>query len=128
MKAAIGGVVLAAVLGGCGGGGSSGGGGTCTPRTTATVTVGAGGFTPKAVCVLPTGTVTFTNSDTVAHDIESGMSCTQLNLGSIPAGGTRNVSFPSTETCSFFDAAHSTDAAFQGVVAVSTSTTGGAGY
>ena len=35
--------------------------------------------TPKNVCALPNGTITFTNNDTVSHDIRhSGTTCTQL--------------------------------------------------
>jgi plastocyanin len=123
----------AAVLGGCGGGGGSSGGGsgTCNPGQTATVTVGASGFSPKAVCVVPTGTVTFHNSDSSSHDIESASAttCTELNLGSIDAGQSKTTTaFPTTQTCSFVDANHSADAAFQGTVAVSNAPTTGPGY
>lgn len=122
--------VAGAALGGCGGGyGSSASDtGSCTPGRSAGVTVTSGGFSPKAVCILPAGAVTFTNDDTVDHDIESGMTCTQLNLGPIAAGQARTVSFPTTQTCTFFDAAHSSDAAFQGTVAVSSAPTTGPGY
>ncbi len=132
MKAAMACAVAAAatVLGACGG--SSGGGpstsGSCTPGQSARVTIGAAGFSPKAVCVVPGGTVTLTNGDTVAHDIESGTTCTMLNLGPIAPGGTATPTFPTAMVCPFFDAAHSNDTAFQGTVAVSNAPTTGPGY
>ncbi len=131
MKAAMGSMLLvaaAAWLGGCGGGGSGNGSGSCNPGPTASVTINASGFTPKAVCVVPTGQVTFMNADTVAHDIESGATCASLNLGPIAAGKSAVASFQTAETCSFVDAAHSADPAFQGTVAVSSGTTTGPGY
>jgi plastocyanin len=132
MKAAVCSTLLVAavvMLGGCGGGGSStSGSGTCTPGRTASVAVSATGFSPVAVCITPDGSVTFTNGDTVAHDIESGVTCTALNLGEIPAGQSKTATFPTETTCPFFDAAHSTDTAFQGTVAVSTNPTTGPGY
>lgn len=124
-------VAMGAALGGCGGAyGSSGSSsaGRCTPTQTADVEVTSGGFSPRAVCVVPTGSVTITNGDAVDHDIESGMTCAQLNLGPIPAGEARTATFPTTQTCAFFDAAHSDEAAFQGTVAVSSAPTTGPGY
>ncbi len=127
MKVAIGSVVLAAaLLCGCGGSGGGGGGG-CTPHPTTSMSVGAGGFTPKAVCVLPSGTVTISNTDTVGHTIDWGASCAQASL-SIAAGTSQLVTFTTAEVCNFSDAAHSTDPAFQGVVAVTEASVGGAGY
>ena len=131
MKAALCSAMMmaAAFLGGCGGSSSGGGGsGSCTPGSTASITIGAGGFSPKAVCVVPGGSVTFRNGDTVAHDIESGVTCTELNLGSIAAGQNKTATFATSQTCPFFDAAHSNDAAFQGTVAVSSAPTTGPGY
>ncbi len=132
MKAAIASMLLVAGawLGGCGGGGGSGNGGSgsCTPQSSASVTVNASGFTPKAVCVLPGGSVTFTNADTVPHDIESGTTCTSLNLGPIAAGQHAMASFTTAEVCTFQDAAHASDPAFQGTVAVSSAMTTGPGY
>ena len=122
----------AAVLGvaGCGGYSSKNMsyGTPCTPAATAQVTVSSTGFEPTAVCVLPGGTVTFNNADTVAHDIESGTTCTALNLGSIPAGMSVGATLPTAAVCTFFDAAHSTNPAFEGTVAVTSSMTIGPGY
>lgn len=119
---------LAVGCGGGGGGGGGGGSGSCTPGASASISITAGGVTPKAVCVLPSGTVTVTNSDAVAHDIESGGSCTELNLGSIAAGAQRTVTLPTTEVCSFHDAGNPSNAAFQGTVAVTSAPASGPGY
>jgi hypothetical protein len=121
----------AALLGACGGTDNGTGGGTCTPGPTASFSIMAAGLTPKAVCVLPgTGTVTFRNDDTAAHDIEdSGTTCPQLNLGVIAAGATRTtVAFPTATVCQFHDQLAPTNTAFQGTVAVTTGQVGGPGY
>ena len=128
--AVVGAVVL---LGACGGssssGGGGGGGGSCTPRQTASITIQSTGVSPVAVCVLPSGTVTFTNSDTAAHDIESTGGCTELNLGSIASQQSKTTAaFATTGTCTFHDQSNPTNAAFQGTVAVSQAPTTGPGY
>ncbi len=122
-------IAAAALAAGCGGGSSSKqGNGSCTPGQTATVNITASGVSPQAVCVLPNGTVTFNNSDTTAHDIETSGACAELNLGSIAAGQSATAMFPTTATCTFQDTTHAGNAAFQGTVAVSTSMTTGPGY
>ncbi len=125
-------LIGAALLGACGGGSSSKqGGGSCTPGQSASVGIGASGFTPVAVCVLPAGTVTFTNHDSAAHDVEASSTasaCTGLNLGSIAAGQAATASFPTAAVCTFHDAAHASDMAFQGTVAVTTGQATGPGY
>ena len=122
-------IVAATLLGACGGNDGGGGGtGTCNPGPTATITIRATGVTPKAVCVVPTGTVTFTNSDTAPHDIESGATCPQLNLGVIAAGGSQMATLPTAAVCPFHDQLDPTNTAFQGTVAVSSGQVGGPGY
>lgn len=112
----------------CGGGSSGGGsGGSCTPGPSASVAITSSGVSPKAVCVLPSGSVTFTNNDTVAHDIQ-GSGCTELNLGSIAPAGTKSATFSTTETCTFHDAGSPSNAAFQGTVAVTSAPASGPGY
>lgn len=108
--------------------GTGGTGGTCTPTGAASITITSAGVAPKAVCVLPGGTVTFVNDDAVAHDIESGTACPDLNLGSIPAGQSRAATLAAAEVCSFHDAATPTNTAFQGTVAVSSAPATGPGY
>ncbi len=125
-------ILTATLLGACGGPQSSGssGTGTCTPGSTASISITAMGVTPEAVCVLPNGTVTFTNTDTATHDIEeSGTTCTQLNLGPIAAGTSKTTAaFPAVEVCQFHDQLNATNTAFQGTVAVTTAPQPGPGY
>lgn len=132
MRAVLGSIVVSAMaVLGCGGGddgGGGGGGGGCTPGNSASITVSASGLSPRAVCVRPGGSVTLTNSDTVAHDFEGGSSCTQLNLDPIGAGQSATVTFPTAAVCTFFDAAHQNEAAFQGTIAVTTGRVEGPGY
>ncbi len=111
----------------CGGGGGGSGNSSCTPGTTASMSITASGLSPKAVCLLPGGTVTFDNTDAAAHDIESDGSCPALSLGSIAAGQKKSVALPDVQTCSIHDADNPTNAAFQGTVAVSSATTSGGG-
>ncbi len=125
-------LIAAAVLGACGGGSSSKqGNGSCTPGQSAAMSITSTGFSPQAVCVLPGGTVTITNHDTVAHDIEASAAtsgCTGLNLGSIAAGQAATAMFPAVATCALHDAARASDAAFQGNVYVTTAPATGPGY
>jgi plastocyanin len=83
---------------------------------------------PLAVCVLPGGTVTFTNSDTVPHDIQSGTACPELNLGPIPPSQDRAVTFPAVGVCTYRDQNDPANAAFQGTVAVADAPVIGPGY
>lgn len=119
------GVVL--LLGACGGGGEEPGGGSCTPGPSAAIGITSAGVAPKAVCVLPAGTVTFTNNDSVAHDIES-TSCTELALGSIAPAASAPATFPAAKVCSFHDTTKPGNAAFEGTVAVTTGPATGPGY
>jgi plastocyanin len=125
-------VIAATVLAACGGGTSSTqGNGGCTPGQSAAVTIAASGVSPKAVCVLPNGTVTFTNHDTVAHAIEESpqiAACTGLNLGSIAAGQAATAPFPTAATCTYHDSSVPNDDAFKGTVAVTNVPATGPGY
>ncbi len=124
-------VATVALLGACGGSSSSSGGGsTCTPTMSPTMTLKSTGVTPMAVCVLPTGTVTFTNTDTASHDIEdTGTTCPQLNLGAIAAGTSKTtVAFPTVMVCTFHDQLNPTNTSFQGTVAVTNAPQPGPGY
>jgi plastocyanin len=123
--------VTAAVTMSCGGGGGGGGGGsgTCTPVVERTMTISATGVSPTAVCVLPGGRVTFTNNDTVAHDVQGDASCSALNLGTIAPTTSKVATLPAVQTCTFHDTGtFATNVAFQGTVAVATAVVSGAGY
>jgi plastocyanin len=119
-------VVGLAACGGSDGGGTTGG--SCTPTLAGTVSITATGVAPKAVCIRPTGTVTFTNNDTVAHDIEADAGCTPLNLGAIAPAASKVATFPSAEICAYHDALNATNAAYQGTVAVNSAPVTGPGY
>jgi hypothetical protein len=124
------GVSLAAVAGlaGCGGGEEAGGGGRCTPGPSAAFTLMSSGVSPAAVCVLPNGSVTFTNGDSVAHDIQSSGVCSELDLGAIAPGASKSATFAAVGVCTFRDAGAPSDTRFQGTVAVTTVQAEGPGY
>jgi plastocyanin len=125
-------VIAATVLAACGGGSSSTqGNGSCTPGQSAAVTIAAAGVSPKAVCVLPGGTVTFNNQDTVAHGLEESpqvAGCTGLNLGAIAAGQAATAQFPTAATCTYHDTSVPNDDKFKGTVAVTSGPATGPGY
>ena len=82
----------------CGGGGSDatgpgagGGGGGGTPVTTTAVTMQSDKFTPTAIRVAPSATVTWTNSDGYNHDVAFGGT-----VGSIAAftSGSKTLQMP----------------------------------
>ncbi len=98
------------------------------PASSAAIRITASGVTPTAVCVLPGGSVAFTNDDMVQHDIESGTGCPALNLGVIAPAQSKSATFPSAMTCPFHDAGSPTNAAFQGTVAVTSAPVSGPGY
>ncbi len=117
-----------ALLGACGGDDTGDGSGSCTPGASAAFTITSTGVSPKAVCVLPGGSVTFTNNDAVPHDIQSGGVCTELNLGVIAPSASATAMFPVTQVCTFHDAGAPSNAAFQGTVAVTSAPATGPGY
>src|SRR5512141_2460376 len=125
-------LIAAALVAGCGGGSSSSqGNGSCTPGQSAGIGIASTGFSPAAVCVLPGGTVTFTNHDTVAHDVEAstaGTACAPLSLGPIAASQAATAMLATAATCTFHDAGHASEAAFQGTVAVTSAPATGPGY
>ena len=120
---------VAALAAGCGGSSMSPSGGGGCPLT-AGVAVSATGFAPKGVCISAGGTVTFSNTDSVAHDVEGlPTACTPLALGSIPASTARTTAvFSVPATCAYVDAGHSGDPAFIGTVTVGAGGGGGGGY
>jgi hypothetical protein len=120
---------IAAALGACGGGGGGGGNNsTCTPANSSTITITSGGTSPKNACVLPNGSVTFANDDSVEHQIESTDACPGFDTGSIAANGNSTVSFPTVGQCPYHEASDPANTKFQGLVAVTQTTVGGGGY
>jgi plastocyanin len=118
-------VAAALGLAACGGGG--GGAATCTPGQSASMTIKSTGISPTNVCVLPAGSVTFTNSDAVPHHIEFD-AATCPTVPEIAAGSSQQATFPSTVmNCSFHDG-NNPAAAFSGTVAVTSAVVSGGGY
>ena len=129
MRFAAGLATVAAALGlaACGGGGGGGGAASCSPGQTASMTIKSTGISPTNVCVLPSGSVTFTNSDTVPHHLEfDDPSCP--TIPEIAAGSSQQATFPGTTIpCTFHDA-NNAAAAFSGTVAVTSAQVSGGGY
>lgn len=127
--AAVVGAALVVGLVGCGSDTSGGGGGSgaCSLGTSATVTIGATGVSPKAVCVVPGSTVTFANADAVAHTLapDAATGCALLAVGPIAPGASAPVTFPAALFCAYHDAANPSATAFQGSVSVATPGTPG---
>lgn len=110
------------------GGGSGGGGQSCTPSNAFSITITATGMSPQNACVLPNGTVTFTNSDSVQHDIEiQGTGCPQ-SPGGIQPGSSAPVVFTTVQNCPYNDGTKQGVAAFTGTIAVSNEIQTGGGY
>jgi len=119
--------VAGALVVACGGSGG-GGGQTCTPTSSFTITITSTGMSPQNACVLPNGTVTFSNSDTVQHDIEfAGSGCPQ-SPGGIQPGSSAPVQFTTVQNCGYSDNSKQGVAAFTGTIAVSNETQTGGGY
>jgi len=93
------------------------------------MTISSSGVSPKAVCVLPSGTVTFTNSDTAPHGVEFDASaCPGVSSVTVAAGTSKAVPFPLVATCTFHDSGSPANSAFQGTVAVAQAAVSGPGY
>lgn len=72
------------------------------------VTVNSTAFTPKTITIKVGETVTWTNSDTTAHNISSAAHPTHLvypplNLGMIQPGESKSLSFPTAGSYSYHD-------------------------
>lgn len=112
----------------CGGDATTGGGApACTLATAATVTISSTGVSPKAACVIPGSTVTFTNTDAVSHTLapDAATGCALLNVGPVATSQSVPVTFPAVLNCAYHDAASPSNTAFQGTVSVATPGTPG---
>lgn len=92
---------------------------TSPSPTNTSATIVSGGFMPNPITISVTSTVTWTNSDTVAHTIvaDSGV----FRSGTIAPGGKYSYQFPSAGTFNYHDAAN---AGMAGTVNVSGSSSG----
>jgi plastocyanin len=94
------------------------------PRT-ASVSIRAGGFDPLSVTVRPGGQVTFTNDDTVPHQVASEphpahSGCPELNSPVLQAGQRFRAVMGSTNpmTCGYHDEQRLDVSGFRATVAV----------
>jgi plastocyanin len=94
------------------------------PRT-ASVSIRAGGFDPLYVAVRPGGQVTFTNDDTVAHQVASDphpahSGCPELNSPVLQPGQRYQAAMGSTNrlTCGYHDEERLDVSGFRATVAV----------
>ena len=118
---------LAALLAACGSSNNGNGSGGCTGVPSATIVISSSGLSANSLCLVVGGTLTFNNQDTVAHDIESGATCPDLNLGVIAPAASATATLGAAQTCTFEDASNPAITAFHGTVTVSTGSGGGGG-
>jgi len=89
-----------------------------------TITISSTGVSPKAVTVSRGSQVTFTNSDTQAHNMNSNphpvhTDCPELNVGLINPGESRQTGALNTaRTCGYHDHNQSTNTALQGTITI----------
>ncbi len=119
-----------AAVSGCGGSssptspsGGSGGGGTVTSG--ATITIGADGAVSPAQVTISVGqSVTFVNSDSRSHEMDSDphpahTDCPTMNVGPLPAGQTKATGALTTaRTCSYHDHSSPQNASLKGTVVI----------
>ena len=118
----------ACLAAGCGGGStgpSSSGGNTGGGTTnTTTITLTSSGASPRDITVAVGSRVTFVNSDSQPHDMDSNphpdhTDCPPLNVGFIAAGAqgvTQNLN--TARTCGYHDHNQPSNTNFQGVIRI----------
>jgi plastocyanin len=117
----------------CGGSSSSTGTGPSTPPTTTpgpppggpTITITAAGVSPKQLEIAVGSRVTFTNNDTVPHEMASDphpdhVDCPPLNeVSALTQGQSRQTGvFGSARTCGYHDHGQSTNTSLQGTIVI----------
>src|SRR5574341_957633 len=118
-------MVVATLLGACGGTSGSGGGGAgCAMTATVSIAAAPAGVSPKNVCVVPGGSVTFHNTDTASHTmvltpVPPATSCPASPTVAPSASVT--VTFPTATTCKFDDQLNP-NTVFLGYIAVNANT------
>jgi plastocyanin len=108
-----------------GSGSGSGGGTGGTANDTATITITAAGVSPSSVTIRQGGRVTFTNSDTRPHDMDSDphpehTDCPALNdVGFLSAGQSRTSgNLTTVRTCGFHDHNQPSTTSLQGRITI----------
>lgn len=126
--AALGLSTIAAVAG-CGGSSSptspSGGSGGGTVTSGATITIGADGAVSPAQVTISVGqSVTFVNSDSRSHDMDSDphpvhTDCPTMNVGPLVTGQTKATGALTTaRTCGYHDHSNPQNASLKGTVII----------
>lgn len=106
-------ILAVTLLAACGGSSSGGSGAGC--GTSVTVSIAATGVSLKTICVVPGGSVTFTNADTVSHTVAiTGTGC-PAGPGPLAPMASGTATFPTATTCQFSAGATT---AFQGTITV----------
>lgn len=129
MKSATGLALFVAAVGlaACGGGGG-GGDGTCTAGQSFTFTIGGTGLSPRAGCVLPSGSVSYVNETDDPQTVAASGACAGLATA-VGANATATISAPgSAINCTFGVSEHADDSRFQGQLAVTTGQVTGPGH
>ena len=120
--AACGGSSTAPSGGGSGSGGSGGGGGSSTGTT---ITITSAGVSPKNLTVTQGTQVTFTNNDSVNHDMASDphpihTDCPEINqVGFISPGQSKQTGNLNTvRTCGYHDHNLPSNSSLQGTITI----------
>lgn len=109
---------------GGGGGGIGGGSGIGGRGSAATIVITSAGVQPSSVTISSGDRVTFLNSDTVTHDMESDphpthTDCPGLNIGTLTPGQQRDsAALTEARTCGYHDHDRPALPIFQGTVRV----------
>ena len=87
--------------------------GSAQPSTVSTVKITSAGFDPAVIKIKVSDSVTWTNSDSVTHNVSSDPHPTHtiypaLNLGNILAGASKSLTFSQAGTYKYHDHLHST--------------------
>jgi len=124
---------LTVVMGACGGSSPSTGTGPSTPTTTTpapppagpTITITAAGVSPKQLEIAVGSRVTFTNNDSVPHEMQSDphpdhVDCPPINeVSALTPGQSRQTGvFGSARTCGYHDHGQSENTSLQGTIVI----------
>jgi plastocyanin len=103
------------------------GGGTTTTISgggTPTITITSSGVSPKTLTVARGTQVTFTNNNSVPHDMASNphpahTDCPDISVGFLSPGQSRmTVALNTPRTCGYHDHQRNTDASLQGTITI----------
>jgi plastocyanin len=118
-------MIGAAVACSCGGSSSSSTTPSTTPTPTNTVTITASGVSPKDIVVSAGAQVTFTNNDSINHEIDSDphpehTDCPEINQVDflVPGQSRQTGNLVTKKICGYHDHQHPDTKAFQGTITI----------